>query len=167
MTAAFSIKWYVVRCKPRQEIIARSHLDRQGYRTLLPYVSRVLGQRRLEVMFPGYLFIEHSDVEQSLAPVRSTRGCIGLVRFGPWPAEVPETLISELSKHDGAEAPLLIDDLACLKSGDEVQMSGEAFGGMKAIFLGADAQQRVTVLLEILGQRREIRVPRTAVQRAG
>lgn len=167
MSAAFARKWHVVRCKPRQEIIARTHLERQDFRILLPYVTRVMGQRKLEVMFPGYLFLEHSDAEQSLAPVRSTRGCIGLVRFGPWPAEVPEALIAELSKHDGAEAPLVIDDLAGLHAGDLVQMSGEAFSGMTAIFLNADAQQRVTVLLEILGQRREIRVPLTAVQRAG
>lgn len=165
MSAVFSKKWYVVRCKPRQEIIARTHLERQDYRILLPYVTRVMGQRKLEVMFPGYLFIEHADAEQSLAPVRSTRGCIGLVRFGPWPAEVPDAIIESLARHDGAEAPLVVDDLAGLKSGDTVQMSGEAFAGMKAIFLEADAQQRVRVLLEILGQRREIRVPLTAVQR--
>lgn len=165
MNEVVAKKWYVVRCKPRQEIIARTHLERQGYQILLPYVTRVMGQRRLEVMFPGYLFIEHSDVEQSLAPVRSTRGCIGLVRFGVWPSGVPHAIIEALARHDGVEAPMVVDDVAGLKSGDVVQMNGDAFNGMKAIFLEADAQQRVRVLLEILGERREIRVPLTTVQR--
>ena len=54
--------WYVTHTKPRQEIRAEEHLQRQGFHCFLPRIKRKrirLKQRvePIEPMFPRYLFV--------------------------------------------------------------------------------------------------------------
>jgi transcriptional antiterminator RfaH len=65
--------WYLIQTKKRDEIKARNNLDSQGYDTYLPLLNG-------NVIFPGYLFV--SIHQEAFAPINSTRGVIGLVRFG-------------------------------------------------------------------------------------
>ena len=79
--------WYVVATRPRMELTARNNLERQGYTVWLPELT--LKKRRkgkwtsvVEPMFPGYVFTQLVFGEEDPAPIRSTLGCRGLVRFG-------------------------------------------------------------------------------------
>ncbi len=87
--------WYAVCCKPRQEAIAEENLLRQGFHVNLPRI-RIRRHRRgqwidaIEALFPRYLFIRIDPYRCNTAPVRSTRGVVGLVRFGGQPAVVPD-----------------------------------------------------------------------------
>jgi hypothetical protein len=82
-----STQWFAVQSKPRQECTAKVQLERQGYTAYLPMMTvrkrkRAAWTTSIEALFPRYLFV-HADVnQQSLAPVRSTVGVSGLVRFG-------------------------------------------------------------------------------------
>src|SRR5690606_13714573 len=85
----------------RSEAIAFDHLTRQGYACLWPRVHRMrrgaAGMREaVECLFPNYLFLQADPDHESLAPVRSTRGAIGLVRFGAEPAKVPQVVIDAI-----------------------------------------------------------------------
>ena len=99
--------WFAVLCKPRAEGLARKHLERQQFPCLLPLVMRQRRtgrglDQRIEPLFPRYLFIETDADGRQLAPVRSTRGVSGLVRFGERAARVPEELAhGGLSGHRG------------------------------------------------------------------
>ena len=83
--------WYAVCCKPRQESVAEDNLLRQGFHVYLPRI-RIRQRRRkqwldaVEVLFPRYVFIRIDPLRRSTAAVRSTRGVVGLVRFGGQPA---------------------------------------------------------------------------------
>lgn len=116
-------------------------------------------------MFPGYLFLERVGTEQSLAPVRSTRGCVGVVRFGAVPAEVPAQIIETLKHYNDAQRAMLVDDFSKMLSGTRLTMIGSGFTGHTAIFLRTDSSDRVRVLLQILGQPREIVVGREALRK--
>ena len=91
--------WYAVQTKPRQEGTAALNLQRQHFHTYLPKI-RLRKRRRqqwhkvVEPLFPGYLFIKVAPGEQSTAPVRSTLGVVGLVRFGSQLQSVPPQIIN-------------------------------------------------------------------------
>ena len=71
---------------------------RQGFHVYLPRIQ-VRRHRRgqwidaVESLFPRYLFIRIDPHRSNIAPVRSTRGVVGLVRFGGQPAVVPDEVI--------------------------------------------------------------------------
>ena len=85
--------WYAVQTKPRQEAVAELHLQRQHFETYLPKIL-VRKHRRdkwtkvVEPLFPRYLFVRLDPDENSLSPVRSTKGVAGPVRFGRTAAAV-------------------------------------------------------------------------------
>ena len=81
------LSWLLVATKPRSEFVARQHLERQGFEVCLPQIT--LRKRRqgtwqqvTEPMFPGYVFVGLEMDSQSIAPIRSTRGCSHVVKFG-------------------------------------------------------------------------------------
>ena len=53
-------------------------------------------QRVRSPLFPRYLFINVELDEQSIAPVRSTRGVIGVLRFGGEIAVLPNDVVEAL-----------------------------------------------------------------------
>ncbi len=99
--------WYVVSCKPRQELQAQENLRRQGFEVYLPRL-KVRQRRRdrwvesVQVLFPRYLFVHVDRAAQSTASIRSTRGAVGLVRFGGEPATVPNRVIAAIIDREQA-----------------------------------------------------------------
>jgi transcriptional antiterminator RfaH len=148
--------WYAVHTKSRQEFAAREHLERQAFQTHLPLV-RVPRHRRgrwqslAEPLFPGYLFVELNLQSQNTAPIRSTRGVVGLVRFGHKLNPMPSGLIEELIRSQpDSESP--IDPEALFKPGDTVSILDGPFAGLRAVFEAQSTQERVCVLLDLLGK---------------
>lgn len=158
--------WYAVQTKPRAELIAREHLARQGYDCLFPRVRRHLrtaeGMRaRIEALFPRYIFLRNDAGLQSLAPVRSTRGCIGLVRFGGEPARVPDNVIASIrARLEGNDGVARLD-APTLVPGQQVRITDGPLAGLSAVFCAADGHERVRLLLNLLGQPRETVLPLT------
>ena len=145
--------WYVVATKSRMEGVAKLNLERQGYSLFLPRVSlkkRRQGQWTLvtEPLFPGYLFVWLTLGTDDPAPIRSTAGCVGLVRFGVAYTPVPPELIAGLeaagTTDDPAPAPFL--------SGDAVRLISGPFTGVEAVYDMAKGEERAQVLLEVLGR---------------
>ena len=128
-------KWYVVATKTREEETARVNLERQGYIVFLPKLSlkkRRKGHWRVvtESLFPGYLFVALKLGEDDPAPIRSTVGCIGLVRFAhaytPVPGELIESLQAAALEADDVKAPF--------EPGDKVHFVSGPFAGIEAVF---------------------------------
>ena len=155
--------WYAVNTKARQEFAAREHLERQAYRTHLPLVStprrlRRRWQTRTMPLFPGYLFVELDTASQSTAPIRSTRGVVGLVRFGNELPPVPSGLVEALMRSQPEDDQPL--DLAQLfRVGEQVAIVDGPFRGLKAIVDAQGSQDRIHVLLDLLGQSNRVTLP--------
>lgn len=159
--------WYLVHSKPRQEQVAKEHLERQGYGTYLPLLRtprRRNGRRiiRIEPMFPRYFFIRLDTETDNWAPIRSTVGVSTLVRFGMMPTPVPDELIEALRQRDDSAG---VQDLPLHKfeSGQQVRIEEGPFMGYEGIFLAESSQQRVLVLLDIVGKSAKARVDVTAL----
>ena len=146
-------RWYVALTKPRGETQAQDNLERQGFLTVLPGFQRP-GQR-WQPLFPRYLFVAPSSVNQSIAPIRSTIGVSTLVRFGVTPASVSEEVVRALESvaEDMQAVPVSI--AKGLVVGERVQFVSGALRGLEGLITG-NADQRVMILLELLG--REVQV---------
>jgi len=166
-----SDKWYAVCCKPRQESVAEENLLRQGFRVYLPRI-RIRQRRRghwidaVEVLFPRYIFIRLDPRRRSTAPVRSTRGVVGLVRFGGQPAVVPDAVMEALREREDAASGLHEDKRPLFNAGEPVKMVDGPLAGMEGIFTQLDGDKRVIVLLELLGKANKVTVSRDWVARA-
>lgn len=152
--------WYAIHAKARQEHLALEHLRRQGYEPYLPLIRlhrrrRGAWQQVTEPLFPGYLFVRLDPQRDNTAPIRSTRGVIGLVRFGGALRPVPEGLVEHLlgtpQDPDGA-----ISQEHLFQAGDRVDIVSGPLAGLQAIFLAPTGQERARLLLNLLG--RETRV---------
>ena len=149
------IDWYLVHSRPRQESVAAEHLQRQGYEVYLPRVKlprhrRARWQEQVEPLFPRYLFAGLQVGQQSLHPVRSTRGVAALVRSGEHYAPVPPALLAALRA--GADGEGLHQLRAeGLLPGDRVRIVAGPFAGLEAVFHSRQGADRVRVLLEIIG----------------
>ncbi|HNW78483.1 MAG TPA: transcriptional activator RfaH [Candidatus Competibacteraceae bacterium] len=148
--------WFAVYSKPRREAEALEQLQRQGYVVFLPQVRRRVRQRGqwrdvVEALFPRYLFLRAVLGADHLAPVRSTRGVVGLVRFGGRLQPVPASVIAELERLCGDGAGLL-ELPPPLPPGCRVRILQGPFMGCEAELLSQDGAQRALVLLRLLGQ---------------
>ena len=149
------LNWFVVHTKPRQEELALSHLQRQGYACYLPRirVERILRRKLqlvMEPMFARYLFIQldSSPSAKSWSPIRSTVGVSQMVYFGSKPAMVDAALIHELQSREASFPEQIL-----FKTGDRVQIKQGPFAGLEAVYQIKDAQQRALVLLELLSKK--------------
>jgi transcriptional antiterminator RfaH len=147
--------WYLVHARPRQEHVAAEHLERQGYavylpRLRLPRLRRSRWHDSLEPLFPRYLFAGVRGAEQSVHPIRSTRGVAALVRYGDRYRPVPHQLIASLRARADAEGLHHLHP-AELAQGDRVRIVAGPFAGLEAVFQQRQGGDRVRVLLEIIG----------------
>jgi transcriptional antiterminator RfaH len=147
--------WFVVHSKPRQESEAQRQLERQGYpvylpRLCLPRLRRARWHDVTEPLFPRYLFVGLNVGEQSLAPIRSTRGVACVLRFGDHYAEVPATLLDTLRQRANPEG-LHTLNTAPFHPGARVRIVAGPFEGLEAVFDKESGPDRARVLLEVLG----------------
>ncbi len=155
--------WYAVHTKPRQEHIAEQQLLNQGYTTYLP---RIRTRKRrgggwtqvVEPLFPRYLFIRVDLASDNTAPVRSTRGAVGLVRIGQELRPVPDEVIDYLLQQEDEETRLRVDDQWPHQPGDRVQILQGPFAGLTGIYQEAVAESRALLLLDLLGRQNPVTV---------
>ncbi|MFT3807406.1 transcription termination/antitermination protein NusG [Arenimonas sp.] len=157
--------WFAVLTKSRSEAIAQEHLRRQGYDCLFPRLSRVFRtargiERRIESLFPRYVFLRADPGERSLAPVRSTRGVAGLVRFAGEPARVPDSVIDRIRQRMAETDGFVHLSAPDYAPGQAVRVTEGPLMGWEGVFMAAEGADRVRLLLELLGSAREVVLPR-------
>lgn len=164
-TAAESdLAWFAVLTKARSEVLALQHLERQDFSCLLPKVrhQRRSGkgmQSTIEPLFPRYVFLRAPSDGWTLGPVRSTRGVSGVVRFGGRAATVPNHIIAQIQQRmDESQCVQL--DAPQWRRGEEVKVTQGPFVGVRAFFDADSGNERVRLLMEILGERVAVVLPR-------
>ena len=157
--------WFAVLTKPRAEAVAELNLRRQGFHCLFPRVRRMLRtahglEARVESLFPRYLFLRTDPQTNSLAAVRSTKGAVGLVRFGIEPTRVPDAVMDRIQQRVDASDGFVRLEAPDLHAGQLVRVTEGALSGWEGVFKCFESGDRVRLLLELLGCSREIVVPR-------
>ncbi|MCG5495776.1 transcription/translation regulatory transformer protein RfaH [Ectothiorhodospira variabilis] len=160
--------WYLVFCKPRREMQAADSLEEQDYAVYLPRLRRRARRARgtlelEEPLFPRYLFVSPTHDEQSLAPIRSTRGVSHLVRFGGQCVPVDGALIEALKQREDPHTGCHHLYPPTLRPGQRVMITSGPLAGMEAIFQAQNSEERVIVLLDCLGRGTRTQVDRQAI----
>ena len=151
--------WYLIKTKPRQENVAIKNLENQKYSTYCPTVT--INNKHI-VLFPSYLFIYLDKKKENWSPIRSTKGVVNFVRFGLNFAQVPDTVIKFLKANQLINKEKL-KNLNRFKSGDKVQITDGIFKNCVAIFKSSKAEDRVILLMNILGQQQAITIKQESV----
>ena len=146
--------WYLIKTKPRQENVAIKNLENQEYSVYCPTVTI---NNKDVVLFPGYIFIHLDKNKENWSPIRSTKGVNNFVRFGLNFAQVPDNVI-EFIKANQLINKEKLKNLNTFKSGDNVQIIDGVFKNCVAIFKSYKSDERVTLLMNILGQQQAINI---------
>ena len=157
MSKVISIEkeWFLLKTKTRQEKRAMENLLRQHIDCYCPeaVVEKILRGKKsqvMEILFPGYLFVNFRNPESSIQSVKNTRGVQSFVSFGGHPAWVPSALIQELKEKTKPSENLLISNLP--KRGDKLKVTGGPFEGISVVFSQPNGDERAEVLLKIMNQ---------------
>lgn len=159
--------WYLLQYKPNSHKIAVKNLNRQGYETFLPVqeVTRRTANQfvaNVKPLFPGYLFVQVDALSAPWRRLNSTYGVSRLVQFGQSPKPVPTDFITDLQNRCSAEGLLLPPP--ALAPGNSVEIMMGPFAHFIATVENIDADQRVWVLLELMGQTTRLHMQSAHVQ---
>ena len=162
--------WFAVYTKPRQEHIALENLERQDFHCFLPmavnpYQRRSEKKLRIEPLFPRYLFLNVIPNQQSLGPVRSTRGVATMVRFGTRLARLPEAVINLISQRCNPDTGLIELDPIPVELGDKVRVFDGPFAGLQGIFQERKGENRALLLMKMLGTESTVEVETMLLQK--
>lgn len=159
--------WFLAQIKPNSFRIADRNLHRQGFSTFLPLMTETTrrGSRFIDKvcpLFPGYLFVAFDPGKGGWRAVNSTWGVSRLVQFGGIPAPVPPQIVGGLMARCDPEGK--IEPQSGFKPNDVVKIVKGPFARFVATVETLAPDQRIWLLLDILGQTTRTVVPTSAVQ---
>jgi transcriptional antiterminator RfaH len=148
--------------KVKQEQRAAENLERQDVASFCPMirVDKISRGRRsevLDVLFPGYLFVQLGESSVSTTAVRSTRGVSHFVTSAGAPIKVPQGLVEQLRQRVTADADVVMSQLP--KSGAKMQVIDGPFKGLNAVFTEPDGNNRAIVMVTLLSQQVKTSMP--------
>jgi transcriptional antiterminator RfaH len=156
-------EWFVVRSKPGQVARALSNLKRQNYESYAPKCFDPL-TRKHSYLFVDYLFVKMPFTAQWRS-IRSTYGVLEIVVFGECPATITQEEINRLRDRENdlgviemPSDPFVLDEGLRVKSGP--------FEDCLGLYQGMTNDQRVIVLMELLGRKVKLNIERYRVEKA-
>ena len=161
--------WRLVQLRPNCLRIAVRHLERQGFRVFCPMeaTTRRRGGRFVSVtapLFPGYLFLAAGEHGAPLRVVNSTQGVSRLVCFADSPAQVPADIVAGLMAR--CDESGLLKPPGSLEPGDGVRIMSGPFADFVGAVETLGPNERVWVLLDLLGGATRVAMTARSVQRA-
>ncbi len=156
------MQWFLLQTKVKQEQRAAENLERQDVVSFCPMIriDKISRGRRaevLDVLFPGYLFVQLGESSVSTTAVRSTRGVSHFVTSAGAPIKVPQGLVEQLRQRVTADADVVMSQLP--KSGAKMQVIDGPFKGLNAVFTEPDGNNRAIVMVTLLSQQVKTSMP--------
>lgn len=164
-------EWYALHTKAYAEQTTARELHKHGIETYVPQISAKVGKsaEKRVAFFPGYLFMNVDLNATNASNWRWASGVRHIVSYGETPVVIPEEIILHIRRglHEREAATAAQQGLK-FRKGDQVRIGDGPFGDMLAIFEGhVSASERVTVLMEFLGQLSRIRVDIDSLELVG
>ena len=146
--------WYVLRSKQHKENALWHELQARGFEVYYPRIKVKPVNPRAHSMrpyFPGYLFLSTDQLDFRLPALKWMPFSLGLVTFDNKAAEVPETIVHALRRHEEEKNKASGSEVSDLKRGDPVMIRDERFSGYEAVFDAClSGSDRVRVLIKLL-----------------
>ena len=163
-------RWYCIRTRPKNEKNAAALLRRETEveAVFAPQIRYQKATRRgkvwfVEAMFPGYILARFA-LHPTLRLVLATGGITGIVHFGDEYPALEDTLVNQLREEIGDEEVRILEDE--IQPGEELLITDGAMKGLEAVVTriipGTD---RIRILMNLLGETREVEIDRSAIGR--
>lgn len=161
--------WYVVQTRVNQEEKVNLNLERQGFATYFPrHLKRRRHARKTEFiprpLYPRYLFAALDPARQQWRSINSTYGVSNLVCTGELPTPVDPRIIEGLRGEEGQDGFIDLKPAMNLKPGSPVSIVGGAFTDQLGLYEGLRDDDRVTILLELLGRKVRVSLDQNAIE---
>lgn len=156
--------WYALQYKPAQGDRALTHLQNQDIACFYPKITveKIKAGKRtkkLEPLFPGYIFVSLEQTDPVWAKLRSTRGVLRIVGFANKPAAIGDDVIQHIK--DSLDS---VAEQGGIKPGQAVQLNEGPFEGINAIFQAYDGEARAIVLINFMQKQQTVKVPVAALK---
>lgn len=162
-------QWYALHTKPCTERQVAAHLERRDVETFLPLIAdrrRSTTTTTLTPFFPGYLFV-CIDLQTTRSLASLAPGAVYIVGYGDEPIAIPEEIIRLISRQLAFLAAQK-GHHARFQSGDPVRITEGPFQNMSGIFDDdCEPRERVHVLLNAMCRSLRVRLPVSALEKAG
>ena len=162
-----SKEWFILQFKANSHHQATKNLNQQGFKTFLPLhdttsrrVSRFINTT--QPLFPGYMFITFDRKKTEWHKINNTYGVLRLVTFNSILKLIPTTFINNLMKRYDLSGKLL--PVKKLKKGDQVKLLKGPFANFIATVEKYEDDQRIWVLMDLMGRKSKIQATKDALQ---
>ena len=157
-----SKEWFILQFKSNSHNKALKNLNRQGFETFLPLheaTSRRLSRfiNTSKPLFPGYMFIRFDKAESEWHKINNTYGVSRLITFNSILKSIPTILVDHLMKRYDLSGKLI--PIQKLKKGDHVTVLKGPFANFIATVEKYEADQRIWILMDLMGRKAKIQTP--------
>ena len=162
-----SKEWFILQFKSNSHHQAAKNLNQQGFQTFLPL--HVITSRKLsrfintsKPLFPGYMFIKFDRAESDWHKVNNTYGVSRLLTFNSILKPIPTKFVDSLMKRYDSSGKLI--PIEKLKNGDQVMVLKGPFANFIATVEKYEDDQRIWVLMDLMGRKTKIHTSSDALQ---
>jgi transcriptional antiterminator RfaH len=161
-------RWYVAKTRPNGEQKAIFHLERQGFDVYLPrYMRRISHARKItwqpRPLFPTYIFVTMGGPEQRWRAINSTVGVAHLICGEQGPVPVPDGIVTALQDEEDDRGLVMTGRKVAFEKGAKVQIMSGAFADHIGRFERSTDDERVMILLELMGRQVKAKVNLDAI----
>jgi transcriptional antiterminator RfaH len=154
-----SKEWFILKFKSNSHHLAAKNLTRQGFEIFLPLhdtTSRRLSRfvNTSKPLFPGYMFIRFDRAESEWHKINNTYSVSRLITFNSILKSIPTTFVDSLMMRYDLSGKLL--PIKKLKKGDHVTVLKGPFANFIATVEKYEADQRIWVLMDLMGGKTKI-----------
>ena len=164
-----SKEWFILQFKPNSHHLAAKNLNRQGFETFLPLHDITLRKasrfvKSTKPLFPGYMFVSFNKTENKWHKIKNTYGVSRLITFNSSLKSIPSTFIDNLMKRYDSSGKLI--PIEKMKKGDKVVILEGPFANFIATVEKYESEQRIWVLMDIMGRKTKIQTPLNTLQQS-
>lgn len=165
-------EWFAAHTLAKSEEKAAQHLIRQGFGVYFPrYMKRRCHARKIDYiaapLFPRYIFVAMDIAKARWRAISSTVGISHLICNGNKPIAIPEDIIDSIRAKENESGYVRVAESTPFREGQAVGIMSGPFQDLTGVFQAMSDNERVMVLLDILGRHVRARVPLSALRPAG
>lgn len=168
---AAGARWYVVQARHLSEQRAVLELENQGFETFLPrYLRKRRHARKVTLvaapLFPGYLFVRLDPARQRWRSINGTYGVTRLVSGENGPLPIADAVVEGLWARRDWQGYIALPQRPDFAPGQMVRIRSGSFAETLGLFEGFRDQDRIAVLLDLLGGKVRVLLDEDMVEKA-
>ena len=149
--------WIVATYKTNEVKRLESNLLNQEFEYYLPKITikKINSKPKVEVLFPGYIFVNTSF--KNYSALKYTKGIKNIIKFGD---NIACIIDEDIRAMQMVEKTTKIDPVASqIKIGQDVLIAKGSFKGSIVKICALPCKERVQILLSFLGSMRRVTIP--------